>query len=165
MWKRRNIPPPACSPHCSRPASKHIACRVRMYRGQAHQRLIFGDNGVGMFVCRGAAAQEAQDLTTGSPQFMPLAGENRDGIARLVLPQLAFDADFSCSMGDVIDFLGDSMKMFLGGATHRQARLGKALLADAGISMREQFADFRSVLGGERSNLVELLNVHNGGGV
>ena len=93
---------------------------------------------------------------------MLLAGENRDGIARLNLSQLAFDADFSRSVGDVIDFLGDRMKMFLGGGAHRQACLGQALIADAGISMCEQLADFRSVFGDEGGSLVELFEIHYG---
>ena len=52
------------------------------------------------------------------------------------------------------------MEMFLRRAADRQPRLGQALVADGGVAVRQQFADFRAVLGDERRDFIEIFHVH-----
>jgi len=47
-----------------------------------------------------------------------------------------------------------------GAAAHRQSGLGQALLRDARIAMREQFANLGAVLGGEAGHAISIANVH-----
>ena len=52
------------------------------------------------------------------------------------------------------------MKMLLRARAGGQSRLGQALIADGGIAVRQQFADFRAVLGDERRDLIQIFDVH-----
>jgi hypothetical protein len=122
--------------------------------------LFFRDDGVIVLVAGGTAAEQAQNFTAGVPEFMFLAGWNGDGIPCSHFARFIFDADFPGAVRNVINFLGARMKMFLGRAAHRQPRLGETLVADGGVAMREQLADFRAVLGRERFDLIEVFYIH-----
>ena len=113
-----------------------------------------------MLVGRRATAKQAQNFRAGVPQFVPQAGRNGDGVPRPDFAQLARDADFSRAVRDEINFFRARMKMFLRARADGQPRLGEALVADGGIAVREEFADFRAVLGDESGDFVEVLDVH-----
>src|SRR5450432_3906059 len=87
-------------------------------------------------------------------------GWNRDGVPGPDFTRFAFNADFSRAVGDVINLLGARMKMFLRARAGGQTRLGETLVADGGITMCEQFADFRSVLRGEGGDFIKIFYIH-----
>ena len=130
--------------------------RAILFRRPARRDMVFGDSvagfnesyarqlalsfryhGVGIFVAGGTATQETQDFPASVPQFMFLTRRNGNGIAWFDFPGFVFDTDFSRAVGDVINFLGAGMVMFLGGGANRQAGFREALIADGGVSIRE----------------------------
>ena len=113
-----------------------------------------------MFVGGCATAEQAESVAAGVPKLVLLAGQNGNSIADFDLAGFAIDAHAAGAVGDVIDFLGLDMIMFLRAAAGGQARFSQALFTNAGIAVREQFADFRAVLGDERRNFVEIFDVH-----
>src|SRR5674476_1192479 len=92
------------------------------------------------------AAEQAQGFIAGVPEFVFVSGRNGDGVPCPHLVRFVFDADFSGAVRDVINLLALGMKMFLRCAADGQARFGETLIADGGVTMREQFADFRCLL-------------------
>lgn len=115
-----------------------------------------------MLVGRGATAKQSQHRRAGVPELVPLPGRDGDGVAFAHVAGLAVDADASGAMGDEIDFLGAGMVMFPGGAADGEAGFGEALVADGGVAMGEQFADFGTVPGDERRLGVEVFDIHKG---
>ena len=85
---------------------------------------------------------------------------NRNGITHFHLAGFALNPHAPAAVSDVINFLRPDMVMLLRAAADRQARLSQALVANGGIAMRQQFPDFRAVLGGKRRDLVQILDVH-----
>src|SRR5208283_5633832 len=85
---------------------------------------------------------------------------NGNGVAGFYVARFAFDANPSRAVRNVIYFLGLDVIMFLRARAGRQTRFRQALVADDGIAMRQQFTDFRTVLGEKRCKIVEILNIH-----
>ena len=85
-----------------------------------------------------------------------------DGVAGLDVPFLRAEAHPAASVGQVINFLRADVIMFLSGCTDRQPGFRERLLTHAGVARREQFADFRSVLGDEGRALRQGDNIHSG---
>ena len=73
---------------------------------------------------------------------MLLAGRNGDGVAGADFAQFTFDANSAGAVGDVIDFFGFGMVMFLSAGAGGKAGFGEALVANGGIAVGEEFADF-----------------------
>jgi len=107
-----------------------------------------------------AAAKQAKRFAARIPELVLLPWWNGDGICGFDLTQFAFDPNPPRAARDVVDLLGVRMVMLLCAAAHRQARLGQTLVADDGIAIRQQFADFGTVLGDERRDLVEIFYIH-----
>jgi hypothetical protein len=120
----------------------------------------FSNHGVAVLVGRRAAAQQSQRFVANIPKFMFATGRNGNGVAGFNVARFAFDANPSRAVRNVINFLGFDVIMFLRARAGRQTRLRQALVADDGIAMRQQFADFRTVLGDEGRNIAEIFNVH-----
>src|SRR5256885_16006840 len=97
-----------------------------------------------MFVTGSAAAKKRERLGAGIPKFVLFAGRDCDGVASFDFGKLAFDAHATLAVGDEIDFLGPGVVMLLGAGAGRKASFGQALVADGGIAVGEQFADFRT---------------------
>src|SRR5213075_1127881 len=102
-----------------------------------------------VLVSGGAAAEEVECFFAGVPEFVLLAGGDRDGVAGFYFAGFVFDADTAGAVGDVINFFGFGMVMFLRAGADGQAGLGEALVADSRVAMREEFADFGAVFGDE----------------
>lgn len=113
-----------------------------------------------MFVSRSTTAEQAQRFGAGIPKLVLLAGEDCDGVAGFDLADFPINAHPPGAVGDAINFLGVNVKMFLRAAARGQARFGQALIANGGIAVREEFADFRPVLGDERRDFVQVPDVH-----
>jgi hypothetical protein len=121
----------------------------------------FRDDGILVLIARRAAAEQPKDFGAGIPKLMLFAGRYRDGVAWFDVAQFAFYAHSAGAVRDVIDLLGFWMIMLLRACADRQARLGEALIANRGIAMRQQFANFRSVLRDECRYFGEVLDVHS----
>jgi len=114
-----------------------------------------------MLVGRGATAQQSQRFVAGIPKLVFAAGRNGNGVTGFHVACFAFDANPSRAVGDVINFLGFDVIMFLRARAGRQTRFRQALVANDGIAMRQQFTDFRTVLRDEGRCFVEIFDVHN----
>ena len=113
-----------------------------------------------MFVGRRAAAEQPERFGAGVPKLVPAARRNGDGVTGADLAGFAGDADPARAVREIIDLLGPDMIMLLGAGADRNARFSQALVADDGIAVRQQFADFRAVLGDEGRNGVQVCDVH-----
>ena len=120
----------------------------------------FGNYGVLVFVCGGAAAEQAQDVGAGVPDFVRRAGRDGDRVAGFYVAQFGVDAHATGAVGDVVDFFGDAVVMLLRACAGSEAGFGEALVADDGVAMREQFADFGAVLGNEGRDSFKILDIH-----
>ena len=90
----------------------------------------FGEESIGMFVARGATAEENQRFAARIPEFVFFAGGNGDGITGADVCQFAFNAHASEALDDEIDFFGFGVVMLLGARANGEARFGEALIPD-----------------------------------
>ncbi len=93
---------------------------------------------------------------------MPCAGWNENGVARADLPLCAVDFHEARAFEDEIEFLGDPVKVSLGGIPCGDPGLGETLVLHRCIGAIENAADGGAVLGGKRRLLIEVLDKHGG---
>ena len=96
----------------------------------------------------------------GIPEFVSFAGRDGDGIARFHILIFGFNAYAALSVCDVVDLFGARVKMFLGARTRGQSGFGQTLVADVGVAMGEEFADFAAVFGCEGGGVLKVFDVH-----
>src|SRR5579863_5637454 len=101
---------------------------MRGFWEEDFSRSRFCDDGVSVFVGGGAAAEEGEGLVAEVPDFVFLAGRDGDGVIYFYFAGFVFDADFAVAGGDVVDFLGFGMVVFLGAAANGDAGFGEALV-------------------------------------
>ena len=95
----------------------------------------------------------------------PLSDGVGTGVGREVshLVRFAFlilDAHPAGAVRDVINLFSAAMEMLLRGGARLQARFREALVANGGVSMREQFPNFRTVFGNEWRCGIQVGYVH-----
>src|SRR5262245_9113856 len=98
-----------------------------------------------MLVSRRATAEQAEWFASRVPKFVLLPRRDGDGIPGLDLLLLALNADAPAAIRDVVDFLRARMIVLLRARADRQPCFGQALVANRGIPIRQQLADFRAV--------------------
>src|SRR5262245_21832145 len=135
--------------------AKPVACaRSMQFSVLRYDRVV-------MLVGGRAAAEETQHPGAGVPELVALAGRNRYRVAHPDFALFAFDAHAPGAGGDEVYFLGLGMIMLLSASPDGETRLSQALIADARVAMREQFADLRAVLGDEGAHGVQVCDVHS----
>src|SRR5436190_870420 len=82
----------------------------------------FGEEGIRMFVARGATAEENERFAARIPEFVFFAGWDCDGVTGADVGEFAFDAHASGALGNVIDFFGFGVVMLLSARANRKAR-------------------------------------------
>jgi hypothetical protein len=119
-----------------------------------------GQNGIFMFIPRGAAAEKPQHATARVGDLMNCVWRYGNGIADTHLAGLLGDSHQPPAFQNVVDLFGLNMVMGGRSPTSRQPRLGKRLVADARVAMSQKLPDFRPVLRGEGWDLFNVLDVH-----
>ncbi len=114
-----------------------------------------------MFVSRSTAAKQAQDFISRVPKFVADPRRDGDGVAGLDVAFLRAEAHPAVAVGQVINLLGPDVIVLLRGRTDRQPGFRERLLPHAGVAVREQFADFRAVLGDEGRAMRQGDNIHS----
>ena len=125
-----------------------------------HRIRRFRDDRILMLITRRAATQEPQDLCTGIPYFVTVAGMHPNGIAHDHIPILAVHTDPSLSVGDIIDFFRFWMIMLLGGLAGIKTCLCQTLIAYPGIAIGQNFPDLRCIFGHKSRNFIQIFNIH-----
>jgi hypothetical protein len=113
-----------------------------------------------VFVSRCATAQKLENLFAGIGNLVFFSRRDCDCIARADGARFIADLHPSLPLQNIVNLLGFQVSMWRRAARGRKSRFGQSLVADAGISMRQQFADFRTVLGDESRNVVDILDIH-----
>src|SRR5882724_7107068 len=113
-----------------------------------------------MLVTWRAAAEQVQHLLAGVPELVLLARRNGDGVTGFHIRTFAFDAHPALAGQDEVNLLRPGVIMLLSAAACRQARVRQALIANARIAIRQQFADFGTVLGDECGHVAHVLDFH-----
>ena len=122
--------------------------------------LMLAEHGIVTFVAWRTTTNEFEDFTASIGNLMLGTGRNRDCIAWTYGTRFVCDRELALSGEYVIDLLRTWMVVRGCLAADRQASLGEALVANTRVSMRKQFANLRTVLGGEWDGLLDVLNVH-----
>ena len=91
---------------------------------------------------------------------MLLAGRNGNGVTGSDLRQFVLDAHSALACRNEINLLGPGMVVFLRAGPGGQTSFRQALLADGGVAVGQQFADFGAVLGEEGRHGVQIFYFH-----
>ena len=127
-----------------------------------HRIRRFRDDRIIILITRRAAAQEPQDLCTGIPYFVAVAGAHPNSIAHGHIPILAVHTDLSLAMGDIIDFFSFWMIMLLGGLAGIKTSLRQTLIAYPGIAIGQDFPYLRCILGHKSRDFIQIFNINTG---
>lgn len=121
-----------------------------------------GDNCILVLVRGRAGAKQLEGGGAGVPDLVFFAGRDGNGIADANGVLFALDAHAALAFGDEIDFFGFDVVVLLRGVANGNARFCEALLADTGIAVRKEFADFGAILRDEGGDVLEVLDIHQG---
>ena len=107
-----------------------------------------------MLIPRSTATKQVQRFRSRVPQLVFLPWAYGDGVADIDLSGFALNPNPARATSNKINLLGLNVIVLLRAATDRQACLGQTLIPDAGISVSQQFPDFRAILGNKRRDLI-----------
>lgn len=116
-----------------------------------------------MRIGRCAAAEEAEGFVR--LDLVPGVTRDEDGIASGDLARFAVEFHQSAAFEDEVKFLGELVKMPLGGAAGGEAGFGQALQFNGGIRAVQDAPDGGAVFGGERLLGGKRVDCHGGCGI
>ena len=123
--------------------------------------LVFDECRIGMLVARCAATEKHQRFLARVDDLVRGPRRDRDRVAHGHLGRFLANVHPRPALQDVVDFLGLGVVVRRRGSADRQARFGQALIANARVAVRQQFANLRAVLSGKTGDAGEILNIHD----
>ena len=117
-------------------------------------------DGVVVFVAGGAAAEKPQHARAAVGDAMMRSRRDGDRVAGTNRLHLIADLHQRLAFENEVDLFGLQVVVRRRARAGGEPGLGERLIANARVAMREQFADFRAVLGDKGRRPREALDVH-----
>ena len=124
------------------------------------EKVLFQHHRIVILVTGRAAAEEDEGNVADVPDLVVGTGRNGDGVERADFAEFAVEFHATGAAEDVVNLLGLRMIMLLRGGSDGDGGLREALVADAGVAVGEELADFGAVFGGEGDGLGAIDDVH-----
>jgi len=116
---------------------------------------------IGVFVAGSTAAEEDELVAAYVSDRMPSAGGNRDRVTRAHGVGFVTERHRAGAGEDVVDLLDDGVVVRDRGTAWGKTCLRKALVADRGVAMGEQFANGGAIDGREGNRVAVVDDIHD----